>query len=178
MKVRYHGAVCDHGWMIQCDATIVNRASPKLCRLSGRALSAQDCRFPGYCLTGNHLVAYKLDNRQPNGFVFVDDDDAVFKALADASRRQLLDRLFERNGQTLNALCEDLAMTRQAVAKHLAILEEAKLVSSEKQGREKLHFINAVPINGIAERWINKFERRHLSALSALKKALEDEGGQ
>ncbi|NTF42451.1 helix-turn-helix transcriptional regulator [Agrobacterium rhizogenes] len=139
----------------------------------------QDCRFPGYCLTGNHLVAYKLDNRQPNGFVFVDDDDdAVFKALADASRRQLLDRLFERNGQTLNALCEDLVMTRQAVAKHLAILEEAKLVSSEKQGREKLHFINAVPINGIAERWINKFERRHLSALSALKKALEDEGGQ
>ncbi len=106
------------------------------------------------------------------------DDDAVFKALADVSRRQLLDKLYERNGQTLNALCEDLDMTRQAVAKHLAILEEANLVSSEKQGREKLHFINVVPINGIAERWINKFERRHLSALSALKKALEDEGGR
>lgn len=130
-----------------------------------------------YGLTGNHLVAYKECNRQPNGFVSV-NDDAVFKALADASRRQLLDRLHERNGQTLSALCEDLEMTRQAVAKHLAILEEANLVSVEKQGREKLHFINAVPINGIAERWINKFERRHLSALSALKKALEDEGDQ
>ncbi len=106
------------------------------------------------------------------------DDDAVFKALADPSRRQLLDRLHERNGQTLNALCEDLDMSRQAVAKHLAILEEVNLISTEKHGREKLHFINAVPINGIAERWINKFERQHLSALSALKKALEDEGGQ
>ncbi|PST19214.1 transcriptional regulator [Rhizobium sp. JAB6] len=106
------------------------------------------------------------------------DDDAVFRALADASRRQLLDRLHERNGQTLNALCEDLDMSRQAVAKHLAILEEANLISSEKHGREKLHFINAVPINGIAERWINKFEQRHLNALSALKKALEGEDGQ
>lgn len=106
------------------------------------------------------------------------NDDAVFKALADASRRLLLDRLHERNGQTLSALCDDLEMTRQAVAKHLAILEEANLVSTEKQGREKLHFINPVPINGIAERWINKFERRQLSALSALKKALEGEGGQ
>lgn len=105
------------------------------------------------------------------------DDDAIFKALADASRRQLLDRLYEQNGQTLNALCEDLDMSRQAVAKHLAILEEANLVSSEKHGREKLHFINAVPINGIAERWINKFEQRHLNALSALKKVLEDGGG-
>ncbi|MFK0163394.1 ArsR/SmtB family transcription factor [Rhizobium sp. NPDC090279] len=108
----------------------------------------------------------------------MDYDDAVFKALADASRRQLLDRLYERNGQTLNALCEDLDMSRQAVAKHLVILEEANLISSEKHGREKLHFINAVPINGIAERWINKFERRHLSALSALKKALEGGGDQ
>ncbi len=105
------------------------------------------------------------------------DDDAVFKALADASRRQLLDRLHERNGQTLNALCEDLNMSRQAVAKHLAILEEANLISTEKHGREKLHFINAVPINGIAERWINKFEQRQLNTLSALKKALEGEGG-
>ncbi|AYG66662.1 MULTISPECIES: metalloregulator ArsR/SmtB family transcription factor [unclassified Rhizobium] len=106
------------------------------------------------------------------------NDDTVFKALADASRRQLLDRLYERNGQTLTALCEDLEMTRQAVAKHLAILEEANLVSSEKQGRERLHFINAIPINEIAERWINKFERRHLNTLSALKKALEDESDQ
>jgi DNA-binding transcriptional ArsR family regulator len=101
------------------------------------------------------------------------DDDAVFRALADASRRQLLDRLHRRNGQTLGELCEGLEMTRQAVAKHLAILEEANLVSFKRQGREKLHFINPVPLNAIAERWIRKFERRHLSALSALKKSLE-----
>lgn len=102
-------------------------------------------------------------------------DDAVFRALADASRRQLLDRLHRKNGQTLGALCEGLDMTRQAVAKHLTVLEEAKLVSWKRRGREKLHFINPVPINEIAERWIRKFERRHLSALSALKKNLEGE---
>jgi DNA-binding transcriptional ArsR family regulator len=101
------------------------------------------------------------------------DDDAVFRALADASRRDLLDRLYRRNGQTLGELCEGLDMTRQAVAKHLAILEDANLVASQRQGREKLHFINPVPINGIAERWINKFERKHLTALSALKRKLE-----
>jgi DNA-binding transcriptional ArsR family regulator len=101
------------------------------------------------------------------------DDDTVFRALADASRRQLLDRLHRRNGQTLLELCEGLDMTRQAVAKHLAILEEANLVASQRQGREKLHFINPVPINGIAERWISKFERKHLTALSALKRKLE-----
>jgi DNA-binding transcriptional ArsR family regulator len=104
------------------------------------------------------------------------NDDAVFHALADASRRKLLDRLHRKNGQTLGDLCEGLDMTRQAVAKHLTILEEANLVSSKRHGREKLHFINPVPINGIAERWIRKFERRHLSALSALKKTLEGEG--
>jgi|SRR6478752_3761039 len=103
------------------------------------------------------------------------DDDSVFHALADPSRRQLLDRLHRRNGLTLGELCEGLDMTRQAVAKHLAILEEANLVSWKRQGREKLHFINPVPINRIAERWINKFERRHLSALSALKRKLEGE---
>jgi DNA-binding transcriptional ArsR family regulator len=103
------------------------------------------------------------------------NDDAVFGALADASRRQLLDRLHRKNGQTLGDLCEGLDMTRQAVAKHLAILEEANLVAWERHGREKLHFINPVPINEIAERWIRKFERRHLSALSALKKHLEGE---
>ena len=101
------------------------------------------------------------------------DDDAVFRALADQSRRKLLDRLYRRNGQTLLELCQGLDMTRQAVAKHLAILEQANLVASERQGREKLHFINPVPINGIAERWINKFERKHLTALSALKRKLE-----
>lgn len=104
------------------------------------------------------------------------DEDAVFRALADASRRQLLDRLHRKNGQTLGELCAGLDMTRQAVAKHLTILEEANLVSSERQGREKRHFINPVPINEIAERWIRKFEHRHLSALSALKRTLEGEG--
>ena len=102
-------------------------------------------------------------------------DDAVFRALADPSRRRLLDRLYARNGQTLGELCQGLDMTRQAVAKHLAILEEANLVSSQRVGREKRHFINPVPINEIAERWISKFERPQLSALSALKQKLEGE---
>jgi len=101
------------------------------------------------------------------------DDDAVFRALADPSRRRLLDRLHARNGQTLGDLCQGLAMTRQAVAKHLALLEQASLVVSERRGREKRHFINPVPINAIAERWINKFEGPRLSALSALKQSLE-----
>jgi DNA-binding transcriptional ArsR family regulator len=101
------------------------------------------------------------------------NDDAVFHALADATRRQLLDRLYRRNGQTLGELCERLDMTRQAVAKHLAVLEEANLVSWKRRGREKLHFINPVPINEIAERWILKFERHRLTALSVLKKKLE-----
>src|SRR5580704_7010030 len=103
------------------------------------------------------------------------DDDAVFRALADASRRSLLDRLHARNGQTLGELCRGLDMTRQALAKHLAILAEANLVSWKRQGREKLHFINPVPINEIAERWIGKFERPRLDALSKLKKDLEGE---
>src|SRR5713226_1820753 len=104
------------------------------------------------------------------------DDDAVFRALADPSRRDLLDRLHGKNGQTLGELCQGLEMTRQAVTKHLSILEGANLVASKRQGREKLHFINPVPINAIAERWIRKFERRQLSALSALKRKLEGEG--
>lgn len=99
--------------------------------------------------------------------------DAVFRALADASRRQLLDRLHHRNGQTMNELCDGLPMTRQAVAKHLAVLEDANLVAIEWQGREKLHFINPVPINSIAERWISKFEAPRLHALSELIRTLE-----
>ena len=88
--------------------------------------------------------------------------DAVFKALADPTRRQVLDSLRARNGQTLSELCERADMTRQAVTKHLAILEAANLVVSQKRGREKLHYLNPVPINDIAERWIDKFERgRH-----------------
>jgi DNA-binding transcriptional ArsR family regulator len=103
------------------------------------------------------------------------DDDTVFRALADASRRRLLDRLHAKNGQTLLGLCQGLGMTRQAVAKHLAILEEANLVSFQRRGREKLHFINPVPITDIASRWISKFDRPHLSALSDLKTQPEGE---
>src|SRR5438874_12786554 len=99
--------------------------------------------------------------------------DAVFKALADASRRQLPARLRADNGQTLGQLCERLAMTRQAVSKHLGILEEANLVATVKCGREKLHYLNPVPIHEIGERWIGKFERHRLQALSELKKGLE-----
>ena len=99
--------------------------------------------------------------------------DEVFKALADASRRSLLDRLHARNGQTLLELCDGLAMTRQAVTKHLAILEAANLVTSLKHGREKLHYLNPVPIHEIGERWIRKFERSKLAALSELKRRLE-----
>jgi DNA-binding transcriptional ArsR family regulator len=101
--------------------------------------------------------------------------DAVFKALADASRRELLDRLRAENGQTLNELCARLSMTRQAVSKHLGILEEANLVATVRRGREKLHYLNPVPIHEIGERWIGKFERSRLQALSELKKNLEAE---
>ena len=99
--------------------------------------------------------------------------DLVFKALADASRRRLLDRLQARNGQTLNELCEGLDMSRQAVTKHLEILEGANLIATQKRGREKLHYLNPVPIQEIAERWIDKFERTRLRALSELKRQLE-----
>jgi DNA-binding transcriptional ArsR family regulator len=101
--------------------------------------------------------------------------DAVFRALADATRRKLLDRLHRKNGQTLGDLCQGLNMTRPAVAKHLTVLKQANLVSWKRQGRERLHFINPVPINEIAERWISKFEDTHLRALSNLKKRLEGE---
>ncbi|WP_050426286.1 ArsR/SmtB family transcription factor [Bradyrhizobium tropiciagri] len=99
--------------------------------------------------------------------------DEVFKALADASRRTLLDRLHDQNGQTLGELCDGLDMTRQAVTKHLGILEEANLVTTIKHGREKLHYLNPVPIHQIGERWIKKFERGKLAALSELKRQLE-----
>ncbi|WP_025032159.1 ArsR/SmtB family transcription factor [Bradyrhizobium sp. DOA9] len=100
--------------------------------------------------------------------------DEVFKALADGSRRSLLDRLHARNGQTLNELCEGLAMTRQAVTKHLAVLEEANLITTIRHGREKLHYLNPVPIHRIGERWIRKFEQGKLAALSELKRQLEN----
>jgi DNA-binding transcriptional ArsR family regulator len=103
--------------------------------------------------------------------------DLVFRALADATRRKLLDRLHADNGQTLQQLCERLAMTRQAVTKHLVLLEEANLVATVRRGREKLHYLNPVPIHEIAERWIGKFERGRLQALSDMKKALEEGSG-
>ena len=101
--------------------------------------------------------------------------DEVFKALADTSRRLLLDRLHAKNGQTLNELCEGLDMSRQAVTKHLGILEDANLVATRRDGREKLHYLNRVPIHQISERWIGKFERTRLQALSDLKTKLETE---
>jgi DNA-binding transcriptional ArsR family regulator len=101
--------------------------------------------------------------------------DKVFKALADPTRRELLDRLRAEGGRTLGELCDRLAMSRQAVAKHLAILEDANLVACLWQGREKLHYLNPVPIHEIAERWIRKFESEQLSALADLKRGLEEE---
>ena len=99
--------------------------------------------------------------------------DAVFKALADESRRTLLDQLHQNNGQTLGELCEHLEMTRQAVTKHLRLLEAAKLVVVVWRGREKLHYLNPVPLHEIYERWIGKYERHRLQALGDLKKGLE-----
>lgn len=103
------------------------------------------------------------------------DEDKVFKALADAGRRLLLDRLRSDNGQTLGELCEHLDMSRQAVTKHLKLLEQANLVVTLRRGREKLHYLNPVPIHEIADRWINKFERGRLRALADLKAQLESQ---
>ncbi len=101
------------------------------------------------------------------------DADPVFKALADPVRRDLLDSLRERGGQTLSALCLGHDMSRQAVTKHLNILEAANLVVSERRGRERLHHLNPVPIQDIADRWISRFQRAHLRALADFKQALE-----
>ena len=112
-------------------------------------------------LTCSHLAAYHLRM------------DDVFRALSDPSRRSLLDRLNQHNGQTLHELCAGLDMARQSVSKHLAVLEEAHLVTTQRRGREKLHFLNAAPINAIADRWINHYDRRRAEALADLKTALE-----
>ena len=101
------------------------------------------------------------------------DDDRVFKALADPTRRHLLDRLFERDGRTLTELESELEMTRFGVMKHLRLLEDAGLVVTRRSGREKLHFLNAVPIRLIHDRWIDKYRERHISALVDLKTQLE-----
>jgi DNA-binding transcriptional ArsR family regulator len=103
------------------------------------------------------------------------DADKVFKALADANRRKFLDVLYLRNGQTLGALCEHLDMKRQSASQHLDILADANLVSIVWRGREKLHFINPVPIQEVYERWVRKFERRRLSLIHDLKTQLEGE---
>ena len=106
-----------------------------------------------------------------------DDADLLFKALADPSRRMLLDLLHAHDGRTLNELCAHLAMTRQGVTQHLAVLEAANLIATVRQGREKLHFLNPVPLQQIYERWIAKFQEPHLQALDDLKRRLERDDG-
>jgi DNA-binding transcriptional ArsR family regulator len=104
------------------------------------------------------------------------DADRVFKALGDPTRRKLLDLLYETNGQSLGQLCGTLAMTRQSATQHLDILEAANLISTVRRGREKLHFINPVPLHDIYERWVRKFERERLRLLHDLKRELEGDG--
>ena len=106
---------------------------------------------------------------------WVSDDDAVFKALSDPTRRFLLDRLFERDGRTLTELESKLEMTRFGVMKHLRVLEHAGLVVTRRSGREKRHFLNPVPIRLIHDRWIGKYRKRQVSALAELKRKLEEE---
>ena len=106
----------------------------------------------------------------------MNDPDLLFKALADPSRRKLLDLLHADNGQTLGELCGHLEMTRQAVTQHLGVLEAANLVATVRRGREKLHFLNPVPLQEIYERWIRKFEKTRLKALGELKRRLESDG--
>jgi DNA-binding transcriptional ArsR family regulator len=106
-----------------------------------------------------------------------DDTDKLFKALADPSRRRLLDLLHTHDGRTLSELCEHLDMTRQGVTQHLDLLEAANLVATVRRGREKLHFLNPVPLQEIYERWIAKFEKTRLKAISELKKRLEASNG-
>jgi DNA-binding transcriptional ArsR family regulator len=115
------------------------------------------------------MVAYESD---------VDDEDLLFRALADPVRRRLLDRLREAPGQTLGTLIDDLPMSRQAASKHLAVLEAANLIAVVRRGREKLHYLNPVPIQQIAARWIGAFERERAAALLDLKIRLEGEDGQ
>lgn len=103
------------------------------------------------------------------------DADKVFKALADPTRRKLLDRLYEKNGQTLGELCDNLGMARQSATQHIGILEDANLVSTVRRGREKLHFINPVPLYEVYERWVRKFEHPRLGLLYELKKELDGE---
>ncbi len=100
--------------------------------------------------------------------------DQIFKALADPSRRAILDSLYEKDGQSLNQLCDIVSFSRQGLSKHLSILEEAGLVITNWQGREKLHYLNAVPLQEISDRWVKKYSRQRARSVSSLKKALED----
>jgi uncharacterized protein YndB with AHSA1/START domain/DNA-binding transcriptional ArsR family regulator len=115
-------------------------------------------------MIGSHMAAYHVWQEL----------DEVFRALADPSRRLLLDRLNERSGQTLRELCAGLEMARQSVSKHLAVLEAANLVTTVRRGREKLHYLNAAPINELSERWINRYDQERVTALADLKRALEE----
>jgi DNA-binding transcriptional ArsR family regulator len=133
-------------------------------RLDDHGRRAGHARWVELILTCDHLVTYS---------VVVADDDRVFKALADPTRRFLLDRLFVRDGRTLTELESELAMTRFGVMKHLRVLEDAGLVVTRRSGREKLHFLNPVPIRQIHDRWIDKYRERHVSALTDLKTQLE-----
>ena len=114
-----------------------------------------------------------MTGRSP--IVLLVDDDSVFRALADATRRHLLDRLYERDGRTLTDLESQLEMSRFGVMKHLRVLEQAGLVVTRRRGREKLHFLNPVPIQLIHDRWIGKYTERHVSALAELKTRLEEQ---
>src|SRR5262245_35470478 len=131
-------------------------------------------------LTGKWILAY---NRQVSTCIYPamrqdsEDTDLLFKALADPNRRKLLDLLHAHDGSTLNELCEHLNMTRQGVTQHLAVLEAANLVATVWRGREKLHFLNPVPLQEIYERWIAKFEKPRLKALGDLKRRLEKADG-
>jgi DNA-binding transcriptional ArsR family regulator len=120
---------------------------------------------PPGSLTGDHMVTYSVG---------MNDDDLVFKALADPTRRHLLDRLFDRDGRTLTELESEVEMTRFGVMKHLRLLEEAGLVVTRRSGREKLHFLNPVPIRLIHDRWIDKYTELQVSALTELKDNLEE----
>jgi DNA-binding transcriptional ArsR family regulator len=117
-------------------------------------------------MLGSHKAAFSLEVTM--------DLDEVFRALSDPSRRRLLDRLNQRNGQTLRELCAGLDMARQSVSKHLAILADANLVTTVRRGREKLHYLNPAPISEIAERWISRYDQQRVDALSDLRKALEE----
>jgi len=127
----------------------------------------RDSAAPERSLTCKQILAY---------YRSVSDADLLFKALADPGRRKLMDRLHAHDGQTLGELCQHLEMTRQGVSQHLAVLEAANLVAVQWRGREKLHFLNPVPLQEIHDRWIRKFERPRLKALRALKRRLEEDG--